>query len=214
MIAYCETWNDKRHDLPYDTDGMVIKVDDFAQRERLGYTSKFPRWARAYKFAAEQALTRLARDRGPGRADRQADAGRPLRPAGAAGRHDRQQGEPAQRRRDRPEGHPRRRHGGGREGRRDHPAGGPRRDRRPGPGRRRSSTGRRPARCAASPTKKDPDSPSYFCTAPRGQCGGQLKRQLLQFARRTAMDIEGLGEAIVDELLDADLVKSLPTCTG
>ena len=61
VIAHVESWNSKRHDLPYDTDGMVIKVDSFAQRERLGYTSKFPRWARAYKFAAEQALTRLAR---------------------------------------------------------------------------------------------------------------------------------------------------------
>jgi DNA ligase (NAD+) len=63
--------------------------------------------------------------------------------------------------------------------------------------------------CGA-PTKKDPDSPSYFCSAPRGQCGGQLKRQLLQFARRAAMDIEGLGEAIADELLAADLIESLP----
>ena len=55
-----------------------------------------------------------------------------------------------------------------------------------------------------------PNSPSYFCTAPRGECGGQLKRQLLQFARRTAMDIEGLGEAIVDQLVDADLVEVAP----
>jgi DNA ligase (NAD+) len=61
-----------------------------------------------------------------------------------------------------------------------------------------------------SPTKKDPDSPSYFCTAPRGQCGGQLKRLVLQFARRAAMDVTGLGEAIADELLAADLVESLP----
>src|SRR5215211_3762174 len=61
VITYVETWNTKRHDLPYDTDGMVIKVNDYAQRERLGYTSKFPRWARAYKFAAEQAVTKLAR---------------------------------------------------------------------------------------------------------------------------------------------------------
>ena len=61
VIAYVNSWATKRHDLPYDTDGMVIKVDRYAQRERLGYTSKFPRWARAYKFAAEQALTRLAR---------------------------------------------------------------------------------------------------------------------------------------------------------
>ena len=59
VIAFCESWAEKRHDLPYETDGMVIKVNDFAQRERLGYTSKFPRWARAYKFAAEQALTKL-----------------------------------------------------------------------------------------------------------------------------------------------------------
>jgi DNA ligase (NAD+) len=61
VIDACLAWNDRRHDLPYDTDGMVIKVDDFMQRERLGYTSKFPRWARAYKFEAEQAITKLGK---------------------------------------------------------------------------------------------------------------------------------------------------------
>ncbi|WP_020470585.1 NAD-dependent DNA ligase LigA [Zavarzinella formosa] len=59
VIAHCNSWNEKRHDLPYDTDGMVIKVNDFAQRQRLGYTSKSPKWARAYKFEAEQAMTKL-----------------------------------------------------------------------------------------------------------------------------------------------------------
>ncbi|NBR06370.1 MAG: NAD-dependent DNA ligase LigA [Planctomycetes bacterium] len=59
VIAHCESWNEKRHDLPYDTDGMVIKVNDLAQREKLGITTKSPRWVVAYKFAAEQALTRL-----------------------------------------------------------------------------------------------------------------------------------------------------------
>src|SRR5262249_32638215 len=59
VIDYCNSWADRRHDLPYDTDGMVIKVDDFGQRRRLGMTSKFPRWVVAYKFAAEQALTKL-----------------------------------------------------------------------------------------------------------------------------------------------------------
>jgi DNA ligase (NAD+) len=59
VVAHCESWNDKRHDLPYDTDGMVIKVNDLAQREKLGITTKSPRWVVAYKFAAEQALTRL-----------------------------------------------------------------------------------------------------------------------------------------------------------
>ena len=59
VIAHCDSWNEKRHDLPYDTDGMVIKVNDLSQREKLGMTTKSPRWVVAYKFAAEQALTRL-----------------------------------------------------------------------------------------------------------------------------------------------------------
>src|ERR1051325_4208762 len=59
VIEYCNSWATKRHELPYETDGMVIKVDDFAQRKRLGTTSKSPRWVIAYKFAAEQGLTKL-----------------------------------------------------------------------------------------------------------------------------------------------------------
>ncbi len=52
-------WDEARHALPFATDGIVIKVDDFAVRRRLGFTAKSPRWAVAYKFKAEQALTRL-----------------------------------------------------------------------------------------------------------------------------------------------------------
>ncbi|HEX3623900.1 MAG TPA: NAD-dependent DNA ligase LigA [Verrucomicrobiae bacterium] len=48
-----------RHDFPYETDGAVIKLNSFAQRERAGFTSKAPRWAMAYKYAAEQARTKL-----------------------------------------------------------------------------------------------------------------------------------------------------------
>jgi DNA ligase (NAD+) len=48
-----------RHDYPYQTDGAVVKVDAFAQRERLGFTAKSPRWAIAYKYAAERVKTRL-----------------------------------------------------------------------------------------------------------------------------------------------------------
>jgi DNA ligase (NAD+) len=59
VIAYCKEWDTKRRELPYDTDGIVIKVNDFAQRERLGYTAKVPRWAKAFKFEAEQATTKL-----------------------------------------------------------------------------------------------------------------------------------------------------------
>lgn len=55
-IAY---WDTERKSLPFPTDGIVIKVNDFAQRRILGFTAKSPRWAVAYKFKAEQALTRL-----------------------------------------------------------------------------------------------------------------------------------------------------------
>ncbi len=57
LIAAVEGWESKRHDLPFEADGLVIKVDDFDQREILGFTSKYPRWAIAYKFPAEQATT-------------------------------------------------------------------------------------------------------------------------------------------------------------
>lgn len=59
VIAYCESWSEKRHELPFDTDGMVVKVDDFGQRERLGSTAKHPRWAVAYKFPAEPGVTKI-----------------------------------------------------------------------------------------------------------------------------------------------------------
>lgn len=59
VLEACTRWGAARGELPFDVDGLVIKVDDFAQRERLGTTSKYPRWAIAYKFAAEQASTRL-----------------------------------------------------------------------------------------------------------------------------------------------------------
>lgn len=52
-------WDVKRHELPFDIDGIVIKVNSFAQREQLGLTSKSPRWAIAYKFKAEEVKTRL-----------------------------------------------------------------------------------------------------------------------------------------------------------
>ena len=59
--AYIAHWDEARHGLPFATDGVVIKVNDFARRRRLGYTAKAPKWAVAYKFKAEQALTRLER---------------------------------------------------------------------------------------------------------------------------------------------------------
>ncbi len=52
-------WESRRSRLPYEVDGLVIKVDTFADRRLLGTTSKFPRWAIAYKFPAQRAETTL-----------------------------------------------------------------------------------------------------------------------------------------------------------
>ncbi|GMA97934.1 NAD-dependent DNA ligase LigA [Pelosinus sp. IPA-1] len=57
VIDYCINFAEKRYELPYDIDGMVIKVNNLANQQVLGYTAKDPRWAIAYKFPAEQAIT-------------------------------------------------------------------------------------------------------------------------------------------------------------
>jgi DNA ligase (NAD+) len=57
--AYCERWEHHRHDLDYEIDGVVVKVDDLARRGELGFTSRAPRWAIAYKFPPEERTTKL-----------------------------------------------------------------------------------------------------------------------------------------------------------
>ena len=59
VFDFINYWDVHRHDLPYETDGVVVKVNDLQQQEELGYTAKAPRWAMAYKFKAEQVSTIL-----------------------------------------------------------------------------------------------------------------------------------------------------------
>ena len=59
VFDFIEYWDTKRHELPYETDGVVVKVNDLFLQEELGYTAKSPRWAMAYKFKAEQVSTKL-----------------------------------------------------------------------------------------------------------------------------------------------------------
>lgn len=59
VLDYIKYWDVHRHNLPYETDGVVVKVNNLQQQEELGYTAKAPRWAIAYKFKAEQVSTRL-----------------------------------------------------------------------------------------------------------------------------------------------------------
>jgi len=59
ILEYVNHWETARHELPFEIDGVVIKVNDLFQQEELGYTAKAPRWAMAYKFKAEQVSTTL-----------------------------------------------------------------------------------------------------------------------------------------------------------
>jgi DNA ligase (NAD+) len=61
VVAFCEEWRDRRATLGFETDGVVVKLDEQALRDRLGFTSKFPRWATAVKFPAEQKIAMLHR---------------------------------------------------------------------------------------------------------------------------------------------------------
>jgi DNA ligase (NAD+) len=59
LLSLLHTWEERRPKLPFDIDGLVIKVDSLLQRQSLGFTARSPRWAIAYKFPAQQAVTRL-----------------------------------------------------------------------------------------------------------------------------------------------------------
>src|SRR5918999_1453827 len=59
VYGFCSHWQEHRHDVPYEIDGVVVKVDPIAQQEELGATSKAPRWAIAYKFPPEERTTKL-----------------------------------------------------------------------------------------------------------------------------------------------------------
>ncbi|GGN64992.1 MULTISPECIES: NAD-dependent DNA ligase LigA [Oceanobacillus] len=59
VIEFVNYWTEKRQDLPYEIDGIVIKIDDLNQQEELGVTAKSPRWSIAYKFPAEEVVTKL-----------------------------------------------------------------------------------------------------------------------------------------------------------
>src|SRR5699024_5200888 len=59
VMEYIEYWTDRRKELDYDIDGIVIKVNDISKQDTMGFTAKSPRWAIAYKFPAEEVVTDL-----------------------------------------------------------------------------------------------------------------------------------------------------------
>jgi DNA ligase (NAD+) len=209
VIACCDSWAEKRHDLPYETDGMVIKVNDFAQRERLGYTSKFPRWARAYKFAAEQAITKVGNVEFSvgkfGELTPVALFDPPVRLAGTtvsrASMHNASMVEKL-----------------------DVHYGDMVVVEKAGEiipqvvnvvKESRTGTEKKivfPKKCpvCGAPVEREESASSFnYVCSDVGRCPAQLAKRIISFARRERMDIEGLGEEMAKQLVDSGLVKSV-----
>jgi DNA ligase (NAD+) len=203
VAAYCESWADRRADLPYDTDGLVVKVNSLADQAALGFTAKDPRWAIAYKFPAEQAVTTVE--------DIIVSVGRtgvltptavlkPVRLAGTTVSRATLHNEDYIRDKDVHIG--------------DtvlvHKAGeiipevvAVLAERRTGAEREYSI----PMTCpeCGSPVVRQPGEAAHKCTNP--SCPAILREGLFHFVSRDAMDIEGLGPAVVTALLAAGLVR-------
>jgi DNA ligase (NAD+) len=204
VAAFCREWADKRHTLDFDTDGVVIKVDDLSLRERLGATAKFPRWATAFKFPAQQATTTLiAIEVNVGRTGAVTPYAvlEPVRLAGStismATLHN---AEDVARKDLRPGDRVLIEKGG------DvipkvvravlpHPEGAPRRE-----------PWQMPLHCPEchSLLQRDEEAVVWRCENP--SCPARLRRSLEHFASRGAMNIEGLGASLVDQLVERGLV--------
>jgi len=205
VIAYCDGWQAHRHDLPYDIDGMVIKVDRFGDREELGMTEKSPRWAVAYKYPPEEAETKVLKiyfNVGRlGTVTPVAEVGQvfisgtnvthsTLHNMDEVERLDIRVGDTAV----------------------IHKAGEiiPQILRVvPDRGHGRRTKVAIPEKCPACGTKlfKEADEVAWRCV--NASCPAQLKARLLHFGARAALDIEGLGEKLVEQLVSTGLVKNL-----
>src|SRR5438477_3729786 len=185
---------------------MVIKVDDFDQRQRLGWTSKAPRWVVAYKFAAEQALTKLLKiEVQVGKTGTLTPVAH-LEPVKLAGTTVSRASL----------------HNADEITRKDIRAGDMVLVEKAGeiiPYVIRSEPGARtgeeqvfhfPSKCpvCGAPVEREEGGAYFRCTGPA--CPAQLKERLRFYAHRNAMDVEGLGTALIDQLVDTGLVRSIP----
>lgn len=205
VLAYIESWADRRKDLPYATDGMVIKVNSLAVQRRLGFTAKSPRWAIAYKYAAEQAETELQEivlTVGRTGAVTPTAVFRPILLAGSTVSRASLHNEDYIRDKDIRIG-----------------------DaivvQKAGdiiPEVVRSITDRRsgaeypftmPTHCpqCGQALIRLPEEAAWRCV--NGQCPAQIREAIIHFVSRDAMNIEGLGEQWITALLDADLVRNV-----
>ena len=203
VIAFCQEWADKRQALEFATDGVVIKVEDLAVRGRLGATAKFPRWATAFKFPAQQAHTKLLQiDVNIGRTGAVTPFAvlEPVRLAGSTISMATLHNEQEIARRDIREGDTVVVEKGG--------------DVIPKVVAPIPSLRPPDARPWVMPTackecgsalKKDVEEVVWRC--PNESCPAQIRRGLEHFASRGAMNIEGMGESLVDNLVEQHLVR-------
>ncbi len=208
--AYCREWTERRHDLPYDADGVVIKLAPVAMQEQAGTTAKSPRWAVAFKFPAEQAQTQVeAIEIQVGRTGALTPVAKlvPVKVAGVTISSASLHNEDEVRRKDVRVGDTvlLERAGG------------------VIPYVVRVELGRRPvvavpfqfpASCpvCGGPVHK-PEGEAILRCANRS-CKAQLKEGLRHFASRDAMDIGGLGRVLVDTLVERRMLASLPDLYG
>jgi len=204
VAAFCAEWADKRQTLDFDTDGVVVKVDALAMRERLGTTAKFPRWATAFKFPAQQATTTLkAIEVNVGRTGAVTPYAvlEPVKLAGSTiGMATLHNAEDVARKDLRPGDRVLIEKGG------DvipkvvkailpHPDGVP-----------RSEPWQMPLNCPECQSALHRDEEEVVWRCENTSCPARLRRSLEHFASRSAMNIEGLGASIVDQLIDQGLV--------
>jgi DNA ligase (NAD+) len=203
VLAFVEEWREKRAELEYEIDGVVVKVDDFALQQELGATSKFPRWAIAYKYPALQAETALsAIEIGVGRTGRLTPIAvlEPVFLAGTTVSRATLHNEQEVARKDVRVGDFVRIERGGEvipkvvavvlEKR---PAG--------------TEPWTPPARCPVCGTPAVRPEGEVDRRCPNASCPAQVEERLKHFARREAMDVEGLGDALVHQLVEKGLVK-------
>ena len=204
VIAFCESWADRRRSLPFDTDGVVIKVDDLALRPQLGTTAKFPRWATAFKFPAEQAttvLTRIAVNVGRTGAVTPYAVLEPVFLAGSTISMATLHNAEDVARKDLREGDRVLIEKGG--------------DVIPKvvkailPHAEDSVPWVMPNTCPScgSPLNRDVEEVVWRCE--NASCPARVRRSLEHFTSRTAMNIEGLGEALLDQLLAQGLIRNV-----
>jgi DNA ligase (NAD+) len=207
VITHAQNWEHERNTLDFQTDGLVIKVDDLDQRARLGSRSKSPRWTIAFKYEAEQAITKISnigvQVGKTGKLTPVADLV-PVRLAGTTVKRATL-------------------HNADEIARKDIRVGDTVVIQKAGeiiPQVVRVEHDSRdgsevpfvfPTHCpnCGAPVVRDPDEVDFRCSNPPSACTEQLKGRLKYFAHRDAMDIDGLGEKLIEQLVSASLVRSL-----